>query len=72
MSIMLNTKWRNVDKKCKNVNREYIHSFAVYQKYLTRLGELIIFEPWNSYIAIHNKRTMMVLYRSPEYQVVKV
>ena len=24
--------------------REYIHSVAVYQKYLTRLGELIIFE----------------------------
>ena len=26
--------------------REHIHSVAVYQKYLTRLGELIIFEPW--------------------------
>ena len=28
--------------------REYtcIYSVAVYQKYLTRLGELIIFEPW--------------------------
>ena len=26
--------------------REYLHSVAVYQKYLTRLGELIIFEPW--------------------------
>ena len=25
--------------------REYIHSVDVYQKYLTRLGELIIFEP---------------------------
>ena len=28
------------------VNREYVHSVAVYKKYLTRLGELIIFEPW--------------------------
>ena len=27
-------------------NREYVYSVAVYQKYLTRLGELIIFEPW--------------------------
>ena len=27
-------------------NREHVHSVAVYQKYLTRLGELIIFEPW--------------------------
>ena len=26
--------------------REYIYSVAVYQKYLTRLGESIIFEPW--------------------------
>ena len=25
--------------------REYVYSVAVYQKYLTRLGELIIFEP---------------------------
>ena len=26
--------------------REYVYSVAVYQKYLTRLRELIIFEPW--------------------------
>ena len=26
--------------------REYVYSVAVYQKCLTRLGELIIFEPW--------------------------
>ena len=26
--------------------REYVYSVAVYQKYLMRLGELIIFEPW--------------------------
>ena len=24
---------------------EYVHSFAVYQKYLTRSGEMIIFSP---------------------------
>ena len=28
------------------VNREYVYSAVVYQKYLTRLRELIIFEPW--------------------------
>ena len=27
-------------------NREYVYRVAVYQKYLTRLEELIIFEPW--------------------------
>ena len=32
--------------------REYVHvySVAVYQKYLTRLGELIIFEPWHEVV----------------------
>ena len=28
------------------LHREYVHSVVMYQKYLTRLGELIIFEPW--------------------------
>ena len=28
------------------VYREYVHSALVYQKYLMRLRELIIFEPW--------------------------
>ena len=28
------------------VDREYVYSAVVYQKYLTRLRELIIFEPW--------------------------
>ena len=36
-------KWINI---ISSINREYVHSVAVYQKYLTRLGELIIFEPW--------------------------
>ena len=26
--------------------REYVHSVTANKKYLTRLGELIIFEPW--------------------------
>ena len=26
--------------------REYVYSVAVYKEYLTRFGELIIFEPW--------------------------
>ena len=30
----------------KVLNRAYVQSVAVYQKYLTRMGELIIFEPW--------------------------
>ena len=30
----------------KGIHREYVYSVAVYQKYLTRLGEFIIFEPW--------------------------
>ena len=33
-------------KICCFVNREYVYSAVVYQKYLTRLRELIIFEPW--------------------------
>ena len=28
------------------IHREYVHSVVVCQKYLTRLGELIIFKPW--------------------------
>ena len=38
-------------------NRENEYSVAVYQKYLTRLGELIIFEPWRVY-----GNTIYVLY----------
>ena len=33
------------NRHCK-INTEYVYSVVVYQKYLTRLGELIIFEPW--------------------------
>ena len=36
-------------KMCKDITtvyREYVYSAVVYQKYLTRLRELIIFEPW--------------------------
>ena len=29
----------------RKINREYVYTGAVYQKYLTGLGELIIFEP---------------------------
>ena len=31
-------------------NREYVHSVAVYKKYLTKLGELIIFEKKKSFL----------------------
>ena len=41
----------NLSKSFPNLSkiytkREYVYTVAVYQKYLTRLGELIIFEPW--------------------------
>ena len=37
------------------VNREYVHSVAVYQKYLTRLGELILFQPWRENYHFHQQ-----------------
>ena len=37
------------------VHRIYVHSVAVYKKYLTRLGELIIFEPWREIIISPNR-----------------
>ena len=43
-------------------NREYVSSVAVYQKYPTRLGELIIFKLWCSC-----SKSMDPLYR-PIYQ----
>ena len=33
-------------KKALCRNREYVYSAVIHQKYLTRLRELIIFEPW--------------------------
>ena len=47
------------------MNREHVHSVAEYQKYLLRVGEMIIFEPWrenyhfsqlNKIILIYNTR----------------
>ena len=35
-----------ITKTTCSLYRKYVYSFAVYQKYLTSLGELIIFEPW--------------------------
>ena len=35
--------------------REYVYSAVVYQKYLTRLRELIIFEPWREKIISLNR-----------------
>ena len=35
--------------------REYVYSAFVYQKYLTRLRELIIFEPWREIIISLNR-----------------
>ena len=54
------------------VNREYVYSVAVYQKYITRLKELIIFEPWRenyhfsqpSYIFLIYDSTMYIFYLS--------
>ena len=36
----------NIDNCVKKRYREYVYSVAVYLEYLTRLGEMIIFEPW--------------------------
>ena len=38
------------------MNREYVHCVAIYQKYLTRFRELIIFEPWreNNHFSLPN------------------
>ena len=38
--------------------REYVYSVVVYQKYLTRLGELIIFEPWGENYHFSKLRTV--------------
>ena len=56
MSFTLNSfEFSSVELICLNLehfihvnqlHREYVYSVAVYQKYLTRLGELIIFELW--------------------------
>ena len=45
-----NIIYRTVQLKCLlsqegTLYREYVYSVAMYQQYLTRLGELIIFEP---------------------------
>ena len=44
-------KWSWIQKMGKNEEKwlsenPQLYTTAVYQKYLTRLGELIIFEPW--------------------------
>ena len=36
----------NLHSEINVINIEYVYSAVVYQKYLTRLRELIIFEPW--------------------------
>ena len=43
------------------INKEYVYSAVVYQKYLTRLRELIILEPW---IFLIYDSTMYVFYLS--------
>ena len=35
-----------LNKSNAEIYIEYVHSVVVYQKYLSRLGEVIIFEPW--------------------------
>ena len=43
------TSVREMDKNVSFIaymHREYVCCVAIYQKYLTRLGESIIFEPW--------------------------
>ena len=45
-------------KKIRNaaedkIHRKYVHSVVVYQRYLTRLGELIFVEPWRFYLSLN-------------------
>ena len=42
---------------CYNEYREYVYNAVVYQKYLTRLRELIIFEPWRENYHFYNRVT---------------
>ena len=37
------------------VHREIVYNVDIYQKYLTRLGEVIIFEPWGEIIISSNR-----------------
>ena len=63
---------KEITKKKKDINREYLHSVAIHQKYPTTLGELIIFEPWRedyhfsetSYILLIYGNTKHVFYLS--------
>ena len=49
------------------IHREYVHSVAVCQKYLTRLGELIIFEPWRENYQFSQPSSIFLIYDNIMY-----
>ena len=51
----------------KEVNREYVYSVTVYQKYLTRLGELIILEPWRENYQFSQPSSILLIYDNTMY-----
>ena len=48
-------------------NREYIDSVVVYEKYVTRLGELIIFKPWRENYHFSQPSSIFLIYDSTMY-----
>ena len=51
----------------KAMYREYVHSVAVYQKYLTRLGKLTIFEPWRENYHSSQPCKIFLIYHNTMY-----
>ena len=47
--------------------REYVYSAVVYQKYLMRLRELIIFEPWRENYHFSQPSLKFLIYDSTMY-----
>ena len=48
-------------------NRDYVYSVAVYQKYLTRLEELIIFDPWRENYHFSQQSWIFLIYDNTMY-----
>ena len=51
------------------IYREYVYSVVVYQKYLTGLGELIIFEPWRGNYHFSQQSKVFLIYGNTIYVV---
>ena len=58
-SVKKNQKYSYVTVSKHYIEREYVYSVAVYQKYLTKLGQLIIFEPRYLFLIYGNKLSFL-------------